>query len=493
MELFLLIIRLALSVLFATAGFAKLADIKGSEKAFEDFGVPPSVALPSSIALSVVELVIAILFLFPSVSWFASIGAAALLALFIVQMIYQRAKGNAPDCHCFGQLHSEPVSLRSIVRNGVFLALTLLPLSRGISGQGLSLDRLTPEDLSTIMSVAMMVMLAGALLYLRRIVSNQDSLRRRLDILEIISREGKDVDHEHASDPQAGLPVGSPLPSYQLNSLAGSRIDSRGIIAAAKGALFVFVSPTCRPCEALLPKLASWTGSLADRVNVAFITSGSERENRAKFADLDAETIFLDEDRRFAKSVGAKWTPTALYVDPDKRISSLIAAGDTAIEELIQSILSADGRPIGNIATNGGGDGRVFKIGVAAPDFELIDIEGRPVSRHDLLGRQTLVTFWSPTCPHCANFLDEFRKWERSRTDADPSVVVFSDGDIETHKSLGLDSPVVLDKNYAIAGQLGMSGTPSAVLIDENGVIRSETAIGATNIWALLGRQNGGN
>jgi hypothetical protein len=37
---------------------------------------------------------------------------------------------------------------------------------------------------------------------------------------------------------------------------------------------------------------------------------------------------------------------------------------------------------------------------------------------------------------------------------------------------------------------MGMFGTPSAVLIDENGIIATETAVGASNIWALLGRQH---
>jgi uncharacterized membrane protein YphA (DoxX/SURF4 family) len=109
-ELFLLFIRVILAALFAVAGFAKFADLKGSEKAFKEFGTPAAVALPSSIALSIGEIVIAGLFIFPQTSWLAAIGAAALLTLFIVQMIYQRVKGNAPDCHCFGQLHSEPVS-----------------------------------------------------------------------------------------------------------------------------------------------------------------------------------------------------------------------------------------------------------------------------------------------------------------------------------------------------------------------------------------------
>src|SRR5437773_2391364 len=109
MEIGLLLLRIFLAAIFVLAGVAKFADLKGSEKAFKDFGVPWAIALPASVALSVAEIVIAALFLSTEMSWYAAAGASALLLLFIVQMIYQMARGNAPDCHCFGQIHSEPV------------------------------------------------------------------------------------------------------------------------------------------------------------------------------------------------------------------------------------------------------------------------------------------------------------------------------------------------------------------------------------------------
>jgi hypothetical protein len=34
-----------------------------------------------------------------------------------------------------------------------------------------------------------------------------------------------------------------------------------------------------------------------------------------------------------------------------------------------------------------------------------------------------------------------------------------------------------------------MAGTPSAVLIDENGQIASSTASGAEKVWALIGKR----
>uniref|UniRef100_UPI002931B8BF peroxiredoxin family protein n=1 Tax=Clavibacter michiganensis TaxID=28447 RepID=UPI002931B8BF len=59
----------------------------------------------------------------------------------------------------------------------------------------------------------------------------------------------------------------------------------------------------------------------------------------------------------------------------------------------------------------------------------------------------------------------------------------------EPHRSLNLQSPIVLDKDRKISKELGMNGTPSAVLINEDGKIVSETAVGADNIWTLIGKR----
>jgi uncharacterized membrane protein YphA (DoxX/SURF4 family) len=39
MEMGLLLLRILLAGIFALAGFAKFADLRGSEKAFRDFGI----------------------------------------------------------------------------------------------------------------------------------------------------------------------------------------------------------------------------------------------------------------------------------------------------------------------------------------------------------------------------------------------------------------------------------------------------------------------
>jgi len=489
-DLFLFIVRAILAALFTTAGFAKLADLKGAEKAARGFGVHGGLSKFGPVALSIVEIALAAMLLFPTLSWYGAIGAALLLLVFIVMMTYQWANGNAPDCHCFGQLHSEPVGLKSIVRNGVFLALVGVVLYSGRPHQGLEIDQITAEMVPTILGTLAVLMLGGSLLYLRNIVASQDELRRRLDVLELVAREGAPVAHEHLSDPHEGLPIGAPLPAFRLKRLDGASLLSRDLLADGKGVLFFFVSPTCEPCQILLPEFRNWSEDLKDRTTTVFISSGDAKENRKKFSELGDLTVLLDDGRAFAVAAGGRWTPTALYVDPKGRIASHVAAGDIAVAELVDKIKASDlGEPF-TFFSNGHHQGRGLNIGLETPDFTLVDIEGREITRQDLLGKRTLFTFWSTTCPYCTQLLDEFKKWETSRTNGHPNVILISDGDVEEHKQLGFSSPVILDKDYRTAAKLGMLGTPSAVLVNEDGVIESETAVGAKNIWALLGRND---
>jgi len=205
---------------------------------------------------------------------------------------------------------------------------------------------------------------------------------------------------------------------------------------------------------------------------------------------LDPTRVLLDAGRKFALGVGGRWTPTALYIDRNGKIGSHVAAGDVAIEDLIDKLKKSDLAKPFIFFANADHHGRGLKMGTEAPDFKLSDIDGDEFGKDDLVGSRTLLTFWSPTCPHCEAFLDEFKQWVGSRSNGDPKVVLISDGDPEEHKTLGLDSPVVLDKGYRTSVKLGMFGTPSAVLVNERGIIETETAVGADNIWALLGRKN---
>lgn len=489
METVLLLFRVLLAGIFALAGTTKLLDLTGAKKALQDFGVPGGVALPGAVALSLAELAVAAFLLSVETSWYAAIAAVVLLGLFIVQMAYQLAQGNAPDCHCFGQIYSEPVGKASLVRNFVFAApaVALIVSGRGTQGMALTDPRLDVMQLA--FGVVIVGLLAAAVAQLRKVLKRQDEIMKRIELIEAVSHAEGHVHREDAGHPNDGMPIGAVVGDIEAKGLDGGTITMADIRSGGQPVMFLYVSPSCRPCEALLPEVVAWQEELRGKVRFAAITSGSEKDNRAKFGDK-FDVMLVQQGRELSDLIGAKWTPTAVLMGSDGRIASHAAAGDVAIRELVEGIRKDEPEREFAYYTNGNGTAQTLKIGEAVPEIEVTDIEGREFTAADLKGKQTLVTFWSTGCSHCANMLPELREWDASKGDDEPSLVVFSDGNEDLLREFGLRSRVILDEGHRTAGTLGMWGTPSAVLVNEDGVIITETAIGAPNIWSLIGKRS---
>ncbi len=497
MEVISLLIRLFLVGIFALAGIGKLLDLQGSEKAVKDFGVPDNLAKPFSVLLPIAEIFIAILLLSVQTSWFGAIGGFLLLLVFIGGMLVQMAKGNAPDCHCFGQIHSEPVSAKSLIRNGVFATLAFILIISGRENQGLSLFNTSNNSsegnfMSLILSLATVGLLAAAVYFLKTISEQQSQIMRRIEIMELTAHDGgREVERENLSNPHDGLPIGAPAPDFELPDLNGRNVAFEHLLMRGKPMLFFFVSANCNPCAALLPEIEKWHKELEDRINFVFISSGGAKENLEKFAGETEKQILLQNEREVATLFGALWTPTALLINADGTIASRAAAGDAAIRELIEKTKAEnlEGEFLFVANGNGNGNSKLPKIGESVPEFFVEDLDGKLITQRDLQGKKTLVAFWSLSCPHCTTMMKDLREWENEKGQNEPNLMVFSDGEVEAHRNFNLRSPVLIDKEYEIAEKLGMFGTPSAVLVNENGKIVSETATGAPNIWALIGKR----
>src|SRR5580692_10177777 len=113
----LVVARLFLAAVFVVAGVAKLADRPGTRQALADFNVPPRLAEPLLLFLPTAELAAATALVFPTTARWGAAGSLALLALFVVGLTRVLRRGEAPDCHCFGQLHSKPASWMTVARN----------------------------------------------------------------------------------------------------------------------------------------------------------------------------------------------------------------------------------------------------------------------------------------------------------------------------------------------------------------------------------------
>lgn len=491
MEIILLLIRLILFAIFALAGIGKLLDLKGSEKAVKDFGTPEEFAKFFAVALPFAEIVFAACLLFVETSWLGAVGALILLLTFIGGMIWQLAQGNAPDCHCFGAIKSEPVSRKSLIRNIIFAMLAFFLILSGRNNQGASVfdstDNIEGNVMSYILGLATVGLLAVAVFYLKKISEQQSQIMRRIEVLELTALDGKEVFREEVAHPTEGLPIGSPAPDFVLPDVNGKDVTLGNLTAQGKPVVFFFVSPTCNPCAGLLPEIEAWQNELKGKLNFVFVSSGTAKENLDKLAGETLKRILLQKDRETALAFGAQWTPTAVLVNADGTIASRPAIGDKAIRELMEMIKTRiDGAEVLLIAN--GDKNLAEKLGDDLPEFFETDVFDKIVASQDLRGKKTLVTFWSMSCGFCTKMLDDLRDWDKSKGADEPNLLVISEGENEPHRQLNLQSPIILDEDRRISKELGMSGTPSAVLINEDGKIVSETAVGADKIWSLVGK-----
>lgn len=85
--------------------------------------MPPRLSWVGGDPLPAVELLAALLLLVRPVSVAGAAIALLLLFVFFAGVSHALRRGAAPDCHCFGQLCSEPAGLSTLVRNALLAGL----------------------------------------------------------------------------------------------------------------------------------------------------------------------------------------------------------------------------------------------------------------------------------------------------------------------------------------------------------------------------------
>ncbi|MDQ3865431.1 MAG: TlpA family protein disulfide reductase, partial [Actinomycetota bacterium] len=179
-----------------------------------------------------------------------------------------------------------------------------------------------------------------------------------------------------------------------------------------------------------------------------------------------------------AHSFGANGTPMGVLVDEEGRIASEVAAGAPAVMALARG---EDAVPEAAVPAAA----QAAKRGEPAPPVRLPDLDGRTVELADFRGTKTLVLFWNPGCGFCQQMLADLKAWEAARPENAPNIVVVSSGGTEEIRAMGLRSPVLVDQTFAVGQSFGANGTPMAVLVDEQGNVASDVAVGAEQVLAL--------
>lgn len=460
-----LIARLLLALVFAIASTGKLFNVDGARKSMAAFGIPGPVVSPMARLLPLAELLLAAALIPVTSAWWAAIGVFIMLLLFIGAIGINLAKGKRPDCHCFGQLHASPVGWKTIVRNSALALVAAFVIWQGpdevasLSFLWGGLSRFESALVGLAIAIALLAVLQ--MWTLMHVLRQNGRLLLRLEALE--SRLGP------AESVPAGLPVNSPAPAFNLENLHGETVTVENIREQGKPVLLVFSEPGCGACDAALPELAQWQREFAERLSIIPISTGSVEANRTKIEKHNVRNLLLQKKRETAEAYRIEGTPGAVLITGGL-VASPVATGIDAIRALVtRSTLPTS-----------------VKKGDAAPSFRLPDLKGDAVNLGNLR-RRTLLLFWNPSCGFCQQMLEDVKAWERNRPSSAADLLVISAGAMEASRDQGFLSRVLLDPYFSASQVFNSGGTPSAVLLDEHGIVVSDVAVGAPEVLELAG------
>lgn len=302
-KIFVLAARLLLIMIFLVAGLAKLFDLKGSQKAIVDFGLPSFLAAPFGFLLPLTELGICITLLSSSWARWGSIAALILLISFNTAIGINLSLGRKPDCHCFGQLHSKPIGWSTLLRNtGLIVAASIVWTGPTTIDPGVVdwIGSLTAtQTISLIFAFILVSVVIVEGWFLKQLLLQHGRLLIRLEALEAQATGFRNFGPIQGQ-PSYGLSVGTLAPEFQLVGLYGGNFTLANILASGKQVLLIFSDPGCGPCEALFPDIVRWQLKYVELLNIVVISRGTPDTNLAKFGNQKAIQVLLQKDREVA-------------------------------------------------------------------------------------------------------------------------------------------------------------------------------------------------
>jgi peroxiredoxin len=324
------------------------------------------------------------------------------------------------------------------------------------------------------------------LLLLLQLLKQHGRLLLRVEQLE--RRPVPAVDASAQAPLPAGLPVGAPVEPFRLASLDGETVSLENF--HGRRVLLVNWHPACGYCDQIAGELAALAPKLRARgTELVLASSGGADENRKLAADHGLRVpILLQGDQPISAFQGLG-TPVAYLLDEAGRVARPLAFGAVDVPELARAVAAGrkrlpSERPLAESRIERDG----LKAGTLAPGFTLPSLDGPEVSLEDFRGDRLLLVFSAPDCAPCVELSPELASFARDHAGRVP-VLVVSRGGVEENRqkarAAGIDCPVVLQPGWRVSKDYGTFATPSAFLIDENGVIERDIARGRDEIMAL--------
>jgi methylamine dehydrogenase accessory protein MauD len=337
MDTAVVLIRVLLVVVFATAGVGKLLDLEGARNSLRDFGVAERLANVGGLLLPLAELATAIALIFRPTAQWGAVAALILLLGFIVGIARAMRQGVAPDCNCFGQIHSAPAGPATLVRNGILAALAVVVVAGG-PGPAIDSwvsDRSAAELAAVVGGIAAIVLGFWAFQLWTRVRRLDDDLQASRKEMNLLP---------------PGLPVGADAPDFTARTVDGEAVSLDDLRSHGQPVLLMFTSPSCGPCAKIFPSLRRWQQTLSPHITIALVSNGRVESNRALIDEHGLENLLLQEQTEISSAFRVRNTPSALLISPDGKVATTTAQRIFEIEPLVRYALRG-----GDLANNSQG------------------------------------------------------------------------------------------------------------------------------------------
>ncbi len=118
------------------------------------------------------------------------------------------------------------------------------------------------------------------------------------------------------------------------------------------------------------------------------------------------------------------------------------------------------------------------QVGNPAPDFELDDLDGNPVSLGDLRGTPVMLNFWATWCGPCRSEMADIQRVYEEWAPEDLTLLTVNMGGsssqvTEFFEAEELALPVLLDAKKHVADTYNIRYVPTTFFIDEDGIIQA--------------------
>jgi peroxiredoxin len=332
----LVLSRLLLAAVFATAAVAKLGRRAETESTLGAFGVGLGPRRPLALALPLVELAIAAALLPAASAPYAGVAAFGLLAVFTVVVARVLRRGEQVDCNCFGSFGSSRISRRTLARNLVLLVPAGVVAVAGWSDPGPSvvpwIGDLGATALLAILGGVALIVAALAFALAWQLMRQNGRLLERLDALD--GGTGGGALAPGVAPAQAQV-AGKPVPFFTLPDLDGRPVGLADLLAEDRELLLFFSDPGCHACNPVLPAVGRLQREPGAGPLTVVMSLGDAEANRVKASEHGLELVLLQEDFELARALGISGMPGAVLIGRDGRIAAEPAQGTDQVAALL--------------------------------------------------------------------------------------------------------------------------------------------------------------